>query len=319
MQKKISILCLILIFTFFITPIIYLNDIQTVKVTHLTKRKFNPVLEVNGTIEAGETIPVSLSYPVYIKECLVSENDYVNKGQLIFTLDLEMMENTLKENNLLEYAEAYSSADKSVFMSMSENVYATESGYITQISAENDLLVLSDKNLCVISTGDKLMLKITLNQEDYSTVSVGNDVYFSPLIMPSRIYHGVINNKTAVIRKETSLTGKKTVVDIYATIQNADEKLVSGLQFSGYITKNKEKTIFTLPYEYINQDEKGEYVNIFTNGQIIKKYIETGNEELNYAEIITSFDDSTLFIKNDYKGNKNVLLEYDTEQFSLQD
>ena len=30
-----------------------------------------------------------MSYPVYIKECLVSENDYVNKGQLIFTLDLD--------------------------------------------------------------------------------------------------------------------------------------------------------------------------------------------------------------------------------------
>ncbi|MBE6887028.1 MAG: biotin/lipoyl-binding protein [Ruminococcaceae bacterium] len=318
MRKKLSVLCLIITFILLFLPLIIFSDIQIVEATHITKRKYSPVLEVNGTIESGETIPVSLSYPVCIKECHISENDYVNKGQLIFTLDLEMMENALKNNYLSEYTEAYSSADKSIFLSMSENIYATESGYISQLTAENGSVILSDENLCVISTGDELLLKITLNQDDYSLVSVGDNVRFSPLIMPSRVYYGKISNKTALIRKENSLTGTKTVVDIYATIQNADDKLVSGLQFSGKILKNSAKSIYTLPYEYINQDENGEFVNIFNNGKITKHYIETGAEELNYTEILTAFDDNTLFIKNNYNGKGNVLLKYDTEQLHLQ-
>ena len=34
-------------------------------------------LEINGTIESGEAMPITLSYPVYIKECCIKENSFV--------------------------------------------------------------------------------------------------------------------------------------------------------------------------------------------------------------------------------------------------
>lgn len=292
-------------------PFILLSDIEIVEATHLTETEYNQHIEVNGTVEYGEQIPMSLSYPVYIKEQLVFENDYVNKGQLLFTLDTEKMQNSVKQFSLTDYTEVYNSIDKSAFLNISEGIYASESGYITQIAAKSGDIVLSDENLCVINTENDLILKITINQDDYHKISVGDTLEFSTLIMPSVIYDAKICNKTATIRKETSLKGSKTVVDVYAVTDNTNEKLTDGLQFSGKVYKKNTNSILTLPYEYISQDDSGEYVNTFNKGKIDKVYIETGSEYKDYVEIKTSFEKDTLFLKNNYDGKKKILIKYD--------
>jgi len=303
--------CLLIITLILALPFFTLKNIEIVEATYLTETEYYPAVEVNGTIENGKTIPVSLSYPVFIKEQFVFENDFVNKGQLLFTLDTEKMKSVVKANDLPVYSEAYSSLDKSVFMNISDKIYASESGYITQIAANEGSVVLSDENLCVINTEDDLMLKITINQEDYSKISVGDRLEFSPLIMPLSVYCGQICNKPATIRKQSGLTGSKTVVDIYATIDNVDEKLVDGLQFSGKVYKNNQNTIMILPYEYINQDDDGEYLNIYSANDVQKVYVETGIENKEYIEILTPFEKDTIFLKNDYKGKNKIMIKYD--------
>ena len=288
--------CLLIMTFILAVPFFTLKNIEIVEATYLAETEYYPTVEVNGTIESGKAIPVSLSYPVFIKEQFVFENDFVNKGQLLFTLDTEKMKSVVKANDLPAYSEAYSSLDKSVFMSISDKIYASESGYITQIAANEGSVVLSDENLCVINTEDDLMLKITINQEDYSKIYVGDRLEFSPLIMPLSVYGGQICNKPATIRKQSGLTGSKTVVDIYATIDNVDEKLVDGLQFSGKVYKNNQNTIMILPYEYINQDDDGEYLNIYSANGVQKVYVETGIENKEYIEILTPFEKDTVFL-----------------------
>ena len=303
--------CLLIMTFILAVPFFTLKNIEIVEATYLAETEYNPAVEVNGTIVSGKAIPVSLSYPVFIKEQFVFENDFVNKGQLLFTLDTEKMKSVVKANDLPVYSEAYSSLDKSVFMSISDKIYASESGYITQIAANEGSIVLSDENLCVINTEDDLMLKITINQEDYSKISVGDRLEFSPLIMPLSVYGGQICNKPATIRKQSGLTGSKTVVDIYATIDNVDEKLVDGLQFSGKVYKNNQNTIMILPYEYINQDDDGEYLNIYSANDVQKVYVETGIENKEYIEILTPFEKDTIFLKNDYNGKNKIMIKYD--------
>lgn len=311
-MNKRNCLFLIIILVFSISPFYCLYNIEVVEATHLTKTEYVPVLEVNGTIEAAENVTVSLAYPVYIKECKVKENDYVNKGQLLFVLDIEKMEEAVKSNSYTDYTGLNISFDRESIASISENIYASESGYVSQINAAAGSIVLSDEILCVINTDDALILNITLNQDDYSMVSVGDNVSFSPLIMPASEYHAQICSKTATVRKESSLTGSKTVIDVYAEIYDADDRIIDGLQFSGTVEKDEKKTIYTLPYQYINQDSYGEYVNIFSHGKVYRQYIETGIEKEDCVEILTCFDEKTVFLKNDYTGKGKVLLKYDS-------
>ena len=310
MSKRIILSSLFLVFIFAVTPLVYLSDIEIAEVTSITEREYEDIFEVNGTVDAVNEIPIYLSYPVYIKECHISENDYVNKGQLLFTLDIEKMEQAVKSDYLTDYAEVYS-VNKSDLIGISDKIYASESGYVRNIANENGSIVLSEENLCTITSSDNLQLKITLNQEDYWRIAVGDRINFSLIILPNTEFEGIINDKTAVIRKETTLTGSKTVIDVFANINSEDKRITDGLQFSGRIIKSNEKPIYTLPYEYINQDEEGEYINIFSDGEIIKKYVETGIETEEYTEILNIEDKDLLIIKNSCDTKGKIVLKYE--------
>ena len=88
---------------------------------------------------------------------------------------------------------------------------------------------------------------------------------------------------------------------------DTDDFILSGLEITGTLVK-PQKQISVLPYEYINQDDNGEYVNIFSKGVIDKKYIETGIETESDVEIKTQFPLNTVFVKNNGKGN--TLIEH---------
>ena len=307
-MKKKFIPFIIILLLICLSPFLFIRNIETENVTHLKQIKYSNVLEVTGNIVSEESIPIKLSYPVYIKESLVSDNMEVNKGQLLFILDIDKMQEALNNS---QYAEVMASFDKSQILSGSDKIYASESGIVRNLSAENGAIVMANENLCVIDTSDDMLLKISINQEDYSNIEVGDTIEFSPIIMPNKTYYGQICNKTAVVRKEPSLTGNKTVIDIYANIENADNYITDGIQISGKIINDESSYVYTLPYDFVNQDENGEYVTIFSDGEIIKKYISTGIETANEIQILTPFKKDTLFLKNNTNTDKKILLNYE--------
>ena len=292
-----------------ISPFIYCINVNEVEVTNICTSEYQRKLDITGEIESYNAISIKLSYPVYIKECLVSENSYVNKGQLLFVLDTERMSNAVNDNTFTSAAANNIKVDGSVWMNIPEEIYATESGTVCNINAQSGSLVLADENLCVIDKDNSLVLKITVSQDNYDDILVGDRVEFIPVIAPARKYTATISEKTAVIRKENTLIGNNTVIDIFADIDDADNFLINGIQCYGTITGNDKNKIYTLPYEYVQQDDAGEYVNIYQDGIIIKKYVKTGIETQSEVEIDTFFDDDTLFVKN--KINGKLLLNYD--------
>jgi len=300
---------LILLFVICLFPFVYYSNIENRQVTQLKREIYNKKLSVTGVIQSEDQTEISMAYPVYIKECYVNENSYVNKGQLLFTLDIEKMKNTAKAYSFTDTKISNITFNNEDLLNISKEIYASENGIVKEISAQSGALVMAEDNLCIIEKDDSPILKITLNQEDYSNVEVGDKIEFSPVIAPSKKYSGTVTDKTAVIRKESSFTGSKTVIDVFADIDFADEYIYQGVQISGTLSKENGKAIYTLPYQFINQDEKGEYVNIYENGHIKKEYIDIGIETETSAEILTTFALNTLFIKDNYKGK--LLLEYD--------
>ena len=308
-MAKIYKLLMIIILILCALPFVYYLNVENHQVTQIKKELYNKKLSVVGVIQSDEQTEISMAYPVYIKKCYVNENSYVNKGQILFTLDLEKMLSTAKAYDFTDTKTSSFTFNNENLLGISREICASESGIVKEITAQSGALVMAEDNLCIIEKADKPILKITLNQEDYSNVEIGDRIEFNPVIAPSRKYSATVTDKTAVIRKENSLTGNKTVIDVFADIDFADEYIYQGVQISGILSKENGKTIYTLPYQFINQDEKGEYVNIYENGHIKKEYIDIGIETETSAEILTTFALNTLFIKDNYKGK--LLLEYD--------
>ena len=217
------------------------------------------------------------------------------------------MSEMIKNTDMSVYSTAGNNMDKSFVLNLDKNVYATESGVVKELIAYDGSIVMADENFCIIEQSDNLVLKITLEQEKYTEVSVGDTVEFTPSIAPARKYTGTVLGKTAVVRKENSLTGSKTVVDVFASVDDADEYIISGADVTGRIIKEKTE-IFTLPYEYINQDEKGEYVTVYSEKNKRKVYIETGKELTETVEILTYFPENTMFLNGGEDDKERFLL-----------
>lgn len=307
MGRILNIVILFVFVLIMIFPFIALKDIEVNNATYMHNTTYISYVEITGEFEAADNVPVTLSYPVYIKNCHVNDNNYVNKGQLLFTLDMEKIENAVKSNDFTKVAYTGAAINRADFLNISEHIYASEAGYVKDIAAKDGKLILPDEELCVIETSDDILLKITLNQDDYAKISVGDKVEFIPAIASNKKYEATICNKTAKIIKEATLTGSKTVVEVYAQPETINQFMIHGVQFSGKIITEAEKAISALPYEYVNQDEKGEYVTVYNNGNTDKIYIETGIETDKMVEIVTTFAPDTVFVSNSYAAGKLIL------------
>ncbi len=73
------------------------DEVIKIKVTELSTQKFEHFIEVTGKVEAEQDIDVSPESAGVIKEVLVVEGDWVNKGDLMAKLNTEMLESTLEE------------------------------------------------------------------------------------------------------------------------------------------------------------------------------------------------------------------------------
>ncbi len=71
--------------------------LMTVKIDTLHKLPFNHYIEVQGRIDGNENIGVSPRTPGVVNKIMVSEGDYVTKGEVLAELDAEVLKQTLFE------------------------------------------------------------------------------------------------------------------------------------------------------------------------------------------------------------------------------
>lgn len=319
-MKKYIYLALIIGFLY----ITYINTniagIKTVKATLLKTMEYAEYLNVSGEFENIDKTYIMLSYPVYIKDVFVKENSFINKGQAIFSIDKEKMAEVLAgktDSNLLqqiEYNDLSQLADlksSSVdIINIPDIIYASSDGIVTQINICPGSVVMANQQLAVLRHSDNIMAKFTLSQLDYGKINIGDNVDIVPIAFQNSHYKGIISPQNAVVKKQNTAVGSKVVVDVFASISQPDKKVSDGLQINGTIQRGDKKTIKTLDYSFINQDDNGQYVFVLDNGFAKKVYIDTGIETENCTEVKTEFTEDTVFIMNDsLKHGDRVILK----------
>lgn len=73
------------------------DEVVKIKVTELATEKFEHFIEVTGKVEAELDVDVSPESAGVIKEVLVVEGDWVNKGDLLAKLNTEMLTSSVEE------------------------------------------------------------------------------------------------------------------------------------------------------------------------------------------------------------------------------
>ncbi|MEG3030086.1 MAG: HlyD family efflux transporter periplasmic adaptor subunit [Oscillospiraceae bacterium] len=285
---------------------VYLSGLQPTDGIYISTQSYNKYFEISGMVEPFTSIPMELSYPAYIKDVYVQDGGYVNQGQLLFTLDKQQMEQALVGNAATSRVPLELNLEH--IAAIPSEIYASAAGVISQLNAQPGSAIFPGTPLCTISANDKTIMRITVNQEDYNRIKVGDNIKVSPLISPKKVYDGVITDRCATVRKENSAFGPKTVIDVFAQISNPDQYMAQGVQFNGQILKSNAEKADILPYEFVHQDEIGEYVNILKGGKPSKVYVKTGDEMELGVEILTAFSSDTLFLKAEKLKKDKILL-----------
>ncbi len=294
-----------------------LKDIKIVYGTKMLKTEYSETITVSGEFENENRTQLKFSYPLFVKEVFVKENDYVSRGQALFSVDTDKMRSaaggdiTEEMINSISYEDLSSVNDYSAIMqyaNVADVVYAPSDGVVTEMNIYDGALVMKNSNTITVSDSGDVLARFTMSQTDFGRVKVGDSVVINPIAFPEHYYTGKITDKSAVIKKQASVTGSKVMIDVYASIDNPDKRISEGLQITGKISDEDTEIKQMLGYDYLYQDENGEYVYVFSNGKAEKVYVKTGTETETAAEILTAFDENTVFLTGDIKDGDRVIV-----------
>ena len=126
---------------------------------------------------------------------------------------------------------------------------------------------------------------VTVNEGDIPDIAVGQEAVFSGPALKNDIYCGKVKHISDGAYQKITGVSTETVVDVTIEITNGDDYLRTGYTVQAQIQTAPKKQILLLPYSAICQDDTGEYVYVLEKSTAKRKYITTGLELAEGAEI----------------------------------
>jgi len=299
-----------------------LSKIKYVKAACLKTINYSPILNVAGEFEYADKTDIIMSFPLCVKDVYVKENSYVNKGQALFSIDKAKMASIVSDgpseellsvldtseiSSLKNRLESFSSEDT---INLPDVVYSPENGIVSSVNIFSGGFAMPDRVIMSIGNTDEMLAKFSLSQLDYGKINIGDSVDIKPVAFSNKKYSGTISDNNAVVKKQNSLSGNKTVIEVFATIDNADYLVSDGLRINGTVHCGPVQRINTLDYNFIFQDGKEQFVFVLQDGKAVKKNIDTGIETDEYTQILTDLHENTVFITGEInEGDKVIVTE----------
>ena len=145
--------------------------IETVNVITPKTVAYTPFVVAKGTIATLAKENVRCDTPLYVSEVLVSEGDYINKGDVICTVSPEQTVNMILNQDMGDYYQgAYSEIDLD---NLGNEIVSNCSGKVTGINVKENT-VFTGGVVAVINGNDALCAEVTVNERNISEISVGD-------------------------------------------------------------------------------------------------------------------------------------------------
>ena len=305
------------------TPTVAAMFIPNAKLVMLSKQKYVDYVTANGTIEEKSAKNISVDYPIVAKNVYFSAGDSIKKGDVIADIDKEMSAamiadkyktdpSSLPNNVVFALSNAENSSNLGTLKKLiPDSVVSTSSGKLTSLKlAEGELS--QSGIVATVSARSNLCVCMQVNESDISQVKKGQSVLFSGAGFSGKTYSGRITKVATTAKKQINSISQETVVDVTASINDADSNLKAGFSVVGSIAVSNEIKVNVLPYEAVRQDDDGnEFVYVYKNGKANKQIVLTDRELQNGIEIKSGITNKDFII---YKANE---LDRDVEYVNV--
>ncbi len=306
-------------------------------------------VQCSGNIEMNNVREIYLQTAVVPSVVWVSRGDYVEKGQVLATIDREQTQSMVAtygqkgitgasgeetaaglpaeyeeiakrfgisasqlEGAMSDYSETSQPAGESAEIFIPTEIIAPISGIVTDITIKNDMLSNIYRPAITIGDMQNYAAMMLVREADISRVKLGDRAQITGSGMGDRQYEGYIRRIDPVAKKQVSGTGVETVIEVEIAITNPDEWLKPGFSARADIYTGSSETVMIIPYECIWQDSSNtEYVYVYQGKKTVRKNIVTGAELLEGAEVISGLtpQDIVLYGESDYQTGGMVSLK----------
>jgi membrane fusion protein, multidrug efflux system len=287
------------------------NSAVKVEVEQAKTADGNSAIAYSGTIEESETIPLAFSVMGNVSRVLVSEGDFVKKGQLLAELNDESYKNmyemslaTLKQaedaykrlepmyknGNLpeIKFIETETNVQKaksSTAISKKNledcKLYATENGIVGKRSIEPGMTALSNMTSIKIVKIEKVFAKVSVPENEISSMKKGRKAKIKIGALNNTEYTGVVE-EVGVLADPIAHT-----YQIKIGIANRSWEIKPGMICNVFIENFGSNSCVIVPNQAVSVDEKGRnYVySVSAENKATRKYVTVGQLLNNGIEI----------------------------------
>lgn len=240
---------------------------------------------------------ITSALPLVIEKTLVQEGDIVEVGDTIAMIDRESSAALIESLGQVA-ALAISATNLSTAVALlPEKITSDCSGRVIS-TAKSGQAVQSGYSIATVAQTEDLAVTAAVSELDIAKVSVGQDVRFQLAAYPDDVFFGTVSAISQSARNQYNGAVLETVVDVTITPGEPDERLKSGLSAEVEIQLSEPRKIYVLPYSAIAQDDTGEYVYVYENGNAVRRDIFTGAEFADGTEIKKGISASDIVFKN---------------------
>lgn len=172
------------------------------------------------------------------------------------------------------------------YLYVPETITAPMDGVVTEVGIKSGVLSRTAKPVVTISDTGSFAAMVTVGESYISDVKVGDPAIITGTGFPDRKYTGHVRKIAPIARKLTGGTAQETVVDVEIAIDDPDGCLKAGFTARAEIITDTRRTMLTIPYEAVRQDENNvEYVYLAQGSHAVRQDIKTGVELLEGVEV----------------------------------
>ena len=305
-----------------------------VGVMALSSQVFKTYIEIQGRVDADESVSLSSEMPGTITKINVKPGDQVSKGQVLAETDARALQQQLAtaQVSLGLFTQMY---DKQ--KSLWEQKIGTELQYLqtkamkegveTSIGTLQEQIRMTKIVSPIDGTVDALNIKLgqaiqpgipAINIVNFSKLKVKADVaesYTSRVKNGNEVLIQFPDMKDSVIAKvdyaSRAINATSRTFGVEVWLDNRKEyhpNMVAKLKINDY---QSAKPIVAIPVKYIQKSSEGNYVLVAENGKAVKKTLTLGREYNGMAEVLAGVNEGDQLITMGY----DLVLEGDAVSF----
>ena len=294
-----TLLSLSIILTSFATGYTKINSIDYVSAVKVESMTAREILNYSGTVEYKNSSVYTSGGTGMIQSVLVSNGDFVEKGDPIITVYETDAE--ISQSDIMSAVTSgnYDSLTNMLDGDFSVTVYeAKTSGIISSLDMEEGSVFRKGQTLFKISPEKSFQIQINVVEKDIPKIKVGQNVKIDCKAI-SDILYGKVKSICDSAKQTTTTTGKETTLKVIIDIDDCNEEIKSGYTAACSITVSEKENTLLVPYSSLGAEENGKnFVYILNDRKIDKRYVTCGAEYNNGLEITKGLKSGDIIVYN---------------------